>query len=104
MNIQDIGKSGNVDRTGDRTSKATPRNDVLVPFVPKGKDEATISATGRQAAAAIENLSNRARGNDGDRDDIVAAALARLQSGALDRPEVYGTTAQKLLDSKFVSG
>lgn len=104
MKIPDIGKGGNVDRTGDRTNKAAARHDVLVPFVPPRKDEATISASGREAAAAIENLSARARGNDGDRDDIVAAALARLQSGALDRPEVYGATAQKLLDAKFVSG
>lgn len=104
MNIHDLGKSGNVDRTGDRTSKTATRHDVLVPFVPKGKDVATISASGREAAAAIESLSNRARGNDGDRDDIVAAALQRLQSGALDQPAVYGATAQKLLDSKFVSG
>lgn len=104
MNIHDLGKSGNVDRTGDRTGKAASRHDVLVPFVPKGKDQATISAQGREAAAAIANLSNRARGNDGDRDAIVAAALARLQGGALDQPEVYGATAQKLLDGKFVSG
>lgn len=102
MNIHDIGKSGNVDRPGDRTTKTAARHDVLVPFVPK--DEAKISAKGRQAAAAIENLSERARQDGPDRAQIVAAALARLQSGALDQESVYGATAQKLIDSKFVSG
>jgi hypothetical protein len=102
MNIHDIGKSGNVDRTGDRTHKPGARHDVLVPFV--AKDEAKISASSRKTAAAVENLSERARQDGSERAEIVAAALARLQSGALDQESVYGATAQKLLDAKFVSG
>ncbi len=102
MNIHDIGKSGNVDRSGDRTTKAAVRHDVLVPFV--AKDEAKISASSRKTAAAIENLVQRARQDGGDRADVVAAALQKLQSGALDQESVYGATAQQLLDAKFVSG
>lgn len=102
MNIHDIGKSGNVDRTNDRTTKPGVRHDVLVPFVPK--DEAKISASSRATAAAIETLSERARQGGADREAIVAAALERLRSGALDDASVYGATAQKLLDAKFVSG
>ncbi|MBL8728257.1 MAG: hypothetical protein JNM25_07505 [Planctomycetes bacterium] len=102
MNIHDIGKSGNVDRSGDRTTRAGVRNDVLVPFVPK--DEAKISASSRQTAAAIGNLTERARQDGDDRASLVAAALERLQSGALDQDSVYGATAQKLLDAKFLSG
>jgi hypothetical protein len=101
MNIHDIGKSGNVDRTGDRTGKTGVRHDVLLPFVPK--DEAKISTKGREAAAAIETLSERARRGGDDRASIVATALERLQSGALDQDSVYGATAQKLLDAKFLS-
>lgn len=102
MNIHNLGKSGNVDRAGDRTGKPGVRHDVLVPFVPK--DEAKISASSRATAAAIENLSERAQRGGADREAVVATALERLRSGALDDAGVYGATAQKLLDANFLSG
>lgn len=102
MKIHDLGNGGNIDRSGERAAKAGVRNDVLVPFVPK--DEAKISVKGRQAAAAIESLTARARQDGDDRAGLVANALARLQSGALDQESVYGATARQLLDANFVSG
>lgn len=102
MNIPNLGKNGSVDPVGDRTAKAGARRDVLVPFVPR--DEARISASGREAAAVAEQLTERARGDDGDREQLVARAIERLRAGELDRESVYAATAQRLLDAKFVSG
>lgn len=102
MNIHDIGKTGNVDRSGDRTAKPGARHDVLVPFVPR--DEARISASGREAAAITDGLSERARVDDGEREQIVANALARLMNGDLDGERVYAETARRLLDGGFVAG
>ena len=99
MNIHDLGKTGNVDRASDRAKKPGARADVLVPFVPR--DEAQISASGRGTAAVIEELSERAR-KGGDREQIVARAMARLLSGELDDSQVHAATAQKLLDARFL--
>ncbi len=102
MNIHDIGKAGNVDRGGDRTKQPGVRHDVLMPFV--GRDEARISASSRETAAAVESLTERARRDGSDRADVVAKALQRLMNGDLDDPQVHAATAQRLLDAKFLSG
>lgn len=102
MDIHDIGKAGNVQRNGDRGPRRGVRNDVvLVPFVPQ--DEAKISASGRTAAAAVDELAGRARRDDSDREQIVARAMARLAAGELDREPALADTARRLLDAKFVS-
>lgn len=102
MNIHDIGKAGNVDRSGDRTTKAGARRDVLVPQAPR--DEAKISASSREAAATVDALTERARREDGGREELVARALAKLRSGELDGEPVVAATARKLLAAKFQGG
>lgn len=60
-------------------------------------DVASISESGREAFASVEALTDRARGEAGDRDQIVADAKARLEAGELDDPAVYEAVAQRLL-------
>ena len=97
-----LGKGGHVGPRGRTDTKGRGRQGGGVQFV--AKDEAKIRASSRKTAAAIENLVQRARQDGGDRADVVAAALQKLQSGALDQESVYGATAQQLLDAKFGSG
>ena len=101
MDIRNVGSNGNIDRTGERAKSASPKSNVLIPFV--AKDDASISDAGRQSAAAVEQLSERARGASGDRDELVAAARQKLQSGELDSNAVFASTAQKLANRGFLS-
>jgi hypothetical protein len=53
--------------------------------------------------AAVEALAERARGDDGDREALVANALRRLMSGELDSVESLEGAARRLRDSRFNS-
>ena len=102
MQIRTVGNQNNVQRTDDRSQRSEEKPVVLVPQAPR--DLATISDAGRDAAAAVANLSERARNAGGDRGDVVAAARAKLVGGQLGSPAVLGATAQNLLDANFLSG
>ncbi|MCA8941458.1 MAG: hypothetical protein KDB80_02765 [Planctomycetes bacterium] len=60
-------------------------------------DVAHISDASRETFDAVEALSDKARGHEGDRADVVAAAKARLEAGELDGAAVYEAVARKLL-------
>lgn len=101
MDIRHVSGNGNVERPGDRSRKAEPKV-VLIPAV--GRDEAKISSTGRQTAAAVAGLAARARQAGGEREAIVAAAAAKLQRGELDGEPVAAATAERMLAARFLSG
>ena len=100
MNVPNLGNQ-NVKRADDRSQRSAEKPVVLVPQAPR--DSATISDAGRDAAAALANLAERARNAGGDRGEIVAAARAKLAAGQLGSPAVLDATAQKLLDANFLS-
>ncbi|MCA8963755.1 MAG: hypothetical protein H6838_03735 [Planctomycetes bacterium] len=101
MNITNVGNHGGIERGGDRPQRAQHKRDGagVLPV----RDEAQISESSRATANAVEGFAEKARNDDGDRSDVVAAALARLQSGELDSDKTYRETAKRLLDSKFTS-
>lgn len=102
MQIRNVGNQGNVKRTDDRGKRTEEKPVVLVPQAPR--DSATISDAGRDAAAVVANLAERARNSGGDRTEIVAAAKAKLVGGQLGSQAVLGATAQKLLEADFLAG
>lgn len=101
MDIRNIGKTDIVDRSSDRPKRADGKRDYVIPSVVR--DEARISDDSRETAAAVENLSERARSADGDRAAKVAAAKQKLLAGELDTPAVHLETGKRLLAAKFTS-
>lgn len=104
MDIRNIADQGNVDRANDRADRA--KTVVIHPPAPalNDQDHATISTSGRDTLAAVEGLAERARKQGGERQEIVDAARARLESGALSSPDVLDRTARNILDSGFLAG
>lgn len=101
MDIRNVGNHGGIERSGDRPQRTQQKRQAA--DAPSFRDEAQISENSRATANAVEGLAEKARNGDGDRSEIVAAALERLQSGALDDVSVHRATAQRLLDAKFLS-
>jgi hypothetical protein len=101
MDIRNVTNHANVERSNDRTKRAEAQRTVIIPSV--GRDEASISSAGRETAAAVEGLAERARRGDRDRDQVVARAMQKLISGELDGSDAIGATAQRLLDARFLS-
>jgi hypothetical protein len=101
MNINNIGTPGNVDRTGDRGKGSELKRAEKTPSVVR--DDAQISETGRETAAIVEQLAERARTEDGDRDVLVEAARQKLLNGGLDGDAIVAATAEKLADRGFLS-
>jgi len=100
MDIRNIGNKGNVERNGDRPVRTEARRGEMPSTV---RDEAKISAGSRATAAAVEGLAVNARKADAEREVKVAAALQKLRSGELDAPAVHKATAQRVLDTKFLT-
>lgn len=101
MDIRNIGKTDIVDRPSDRPKRADGARDYVLPAM--ARDEARISDSSRETAAAVDGLSGRARSADGDRQAKVAAAKQKLLDGELDTPAVQLETARRLLGAKFTS-
>ncbi|MEZ6038053.1 MAG: hypothetical protein R3F29_11260 [Planctomycetota bacterium] len=101
MDIRNVGNQSNVDRTTDRGKRPAVRREESTQAVPR--DDAQISASGRETAAAVEGLAERARSDDGSRDDKIESAIRRLRSGELDDPSVIAATAQQIARSAFLS-
>ena len=101
MDIPKIGVTGNVDHGGDRPKRTESKRDYVIPSVVR--DEARISSSSRETAAAIVGLTERARQGDGDRSAKVAAAREKLLAGELDTPAAQRETAQRLLATNFAS-
>jgi len=100
MDIRNIGKTGNVDRSGDRPKRTEAPRDYVIPSV--ARDEAKISQKSRETAAAVEGLTERARRDGSERAGVVEAARTKLQNGGLDAPAVLAATAERLLGAKFL--
>ena len=100
MDIRNVANQSNVDRSSDRSKRADART-VVIPTV--ARDEASISATGRETAAAIAGLAERARNSGGDRGVLVARAMEKLVNGELDNEATVASTARRMLDAKFLS-
>lgn len=101
MDIRNVDQNGGIE-TGNRRAKRADAKPVLIP-TPPPRDEATISPASRETAAAIENLAERARNVPSERSEIVAAAIAKLKSGALDSEASFAGTAKQMLAAKFLS-
>ncbi|MCA8952354.1 MAG: hypothetical protein KDE27_22785 [Planctomycetes bacterium] len=112
MDIRKVADRTIADRSSvDRTAEGPERGKtvVLQPQPPLGHkavdgDHAEISSKGRDTAAFVEGLAERARRVGSDRHEIVEAARARLASGELGTPAALDRTARNLLDSGFLAG
>ena len=102
MDIRNVGNQGNIDRIGERDKRADAKRAETAPSVARG-DDAQISSAGRETAAAIEQLTERAKADDGDREALVDAARQKLLSGELDSQEVLAATADRLASRGFLS-
>lgn len=102
MDIRNIGSKDSVARSGERPKRTEPMRDYVIPSV--RRDEASISASSRATAAAVDGLAARAQSDDPERAAKVAAAAAKLQSGELDGAAVARATAQKLVEGGFLAG
>lgn len=100
MDIRNITNKSSVDRAGDRPGRVSSQQKAPASAVVQ--DRATISGDSRETLAAVSTLAERARSAGGDRDEIVATAKARLQSGALAKPEVFQAVADRVLDANYL--
>lgn len=103
MDIRNVGNQSNVDRLGERTKRADGKRAEQAPTAAVRGDDARISDAGRETAASIAQLTERAKSDDGDREALVAAARERLLSGELDTQVVFAATAGRLADGGFLS-
>ena len=102
MDIRNVGSQpGNVDRTSERGNRAKLDREQAKAPAAAVRDDARISDTGRETAAAVEALAEKARGDGDNREQVVTAAVAKLVSGELDSETVLRETAGRLLDSGF---
>jgi hypothetical protein len=101
MDIRNVANHGPIERGSDRTGGAQQKREptVLIPM----RDEARISAGSRAVAGAVEGLAERARNADGDREAMVAAAIERLRSGALDSADAWRSSAERMLGQGFLA-
>lgn len=97
MNVGHVKGAGGIEPTPNRGDKAVKGDNAELGRSGERSDEAQISSASRDTLKAVEALSQRAQGQE-DRVEKVDAARARLESGALDRPEVYEQTAKALLE------
>ncbi len=99
MHVSNIDGSGNIERGSERT--------VRIPRPEQGgraagasgdiEDTATISQDGRERLHVLDAHADKLRSTDPERRALVEAARQRLQSGELDRPEVYRAVADAIL-------
>ena len=101
MDIRNVGNTGNVDHNADRSKRAEAQSAYVIPTV--AKDDAQISSTGRQTAATVEALAQRARADDPERAAKIALAIEKLQNGELDGDSVLSATAARIAGDGFFS-
>ncbi|MFO1076352.1 MAG: hypothetical protein U1E73_01340 [Planctomycetota bacterium] len=102
MDIRNVTNKSSVDRAGERPARVTSQQKAPASAVVQ--DRATISGDSREVLAAVSTLAERARGAAGDRDEIVTAARARLESGALATPDVFLAVADRVIDANYLGG
>jgi len=98
MHVSNVDGSGSIERGSERTV-GIPRPDrgARNPGSGDVEDSATISPDGRERLHVLESHAQRLRAADPQRQALVEAARARLQSGELDDPQVYGKVAEAIL-------
>jgi hypothetical protein len=101
MDIRNVANNGKVERANDRPQRAEHKRGDGSPAV--ARDEAAISPSGRETAAAVTGLAERARRDASDRDAVVQAAMKKLVSGELDSEGVQRETARRLLGARFLA-
>ena len=105
MDIRNVGNHGHADRTGERARRVEHKRaeNARAGAGANIKDDAQISATGRETAAAVEELAERARGDDPKRDALIKAVRQKLENGDLDDAAIFLATARNLADRGFLS-
>lgn len=102
MDIGNVKGNGGIDRTSDRPARTEGKR-AQAPMPSRQQDEAAISERARETAKSVSALAQRAQQEDPERRAVVEAARQKLQSGQLDTVAAHKETAQRLLDSDFVS-
>ncbi len=97
MDVGNIKGSGRIERSPDRAQR-TDRAREQRSEGTTAQDSATISSSGRETLQAVESLSEKLKEDPPERDQLVADAKARLESGALDHHDVYRKVASSLLE------
>ncbi len=97
MNVPEIRGPGNLP-PGREGKARKAREGAVSPERPGGfSDEVSISREFSRQAKELDRLVEKARAEDPERADALADVKERLDSGALDRPEVFRRTAEKIL-------
>ena len=94
MNVADVRSSGGLDRGAERTVEL-PR--VTSQSAGSGKSDSATISDASHTLHSVERLTESLRANDPERRALVDRARQRLESGALDQPEVFHATAEALL-------
>ncbi len=94
MDVGQIKGHGGLDQ-GPKHGESV-RHDVLVP-VRRAADHAVISSESKDALIQATDRTDRAKLAPEVRHDRVAEAKQRLESGALDSPEILRATAERIL-------
>ena len=103
MHIGNLRGAGGVERSGDRQKPETKRTDDATR--PAVRDQAAISAGGRETAASVDALTEKAgSAGDGDRHEMVQRAIRRLMNGELDTHAVHQDVARQLVQGDFTAG
>ena len=99
MNIGQVGGNGSIDRGSERPLRID-RNGGSGQRV-SGGDQAAISASGREAAAAFDALVRAASTDEPGRSEKVGQVEERLANGELDAEAIYRGVAEQMLANDF---
>src|SRR5688500_18698843 len=102
MDIGPLRNPGGVEKPDGRPQRTDKRTAESVPAA--ARDEAAISESGRETAASVDALAQRARnGDESERRTRIDRALQKLMNGDLDDPAVHAEVAKRLLEARFLS-
>ncbi|MBK8099020.1 MAG: hypothetical protein IPK26_18085 [Planctomycetes bacterium] len=101
MNIGNVQGNGGIERGADRPTRTEQKRSGAA-LRSEPIDQAAISTGGREKAASVEALTERARDPGEDRREKIQRAMSRLMSGELDSVAAHKAAAQKVLQSDFL--
>lgn len=99
MDIRQITGFGGVERTPERSARTERPKAAEGQPGARPQDGATISEAGRETAAAIDALAEKARRDDPDRQTKLATLKKRLESGELATADVYRSVAKTMIEN-----
>ncbi len=85
-------RPGSGEKTLGRAGRKPASRDVKEPL-----DRVSLSPESSRMAEEVDRLTFLARGGDSDRLEALSEVRAKLDSGELDRPEVFRRTAERIL-------